>query len=314
AGIAGFATINIYLFVLERKEKSYIKNAFGQYLSPKVIEDLVNDPSKLSLGGERREMTAFFSDVQGFSTISESLTPDELVQLLNDYLTEMCAIIAKHDGTIDKFEGDAIIAFWGAPLDQPDHATRACLACIDMQKRLVELRKRWASEGRPQLLVRMGVNSGPMVVGNMGSQTRMDYTIMGDAVNLAARLEGANKFYKNFTMISEFTYKQAVEFIDCRELDTIRVVGKNEPITVYEVLDRKNMVTGKMAEMVEIYNKGLELYKKLRFKEAITSFESALALFPMDGPSKTYISRCKGYLENPPEEGWDGVFTHTEKG
>ncbi len=315
AGIIGFAVINIYLFVLERKEKSYIKNAFGQYLSPKVIEDLVNDPSKLSLGGERREMTAFFSDVQGFSTISESLTPDELVHLLNNYLTEMCTIIAEHNGTIDKFEGDAIIAFWGAPLDQPDHATLACLACIDMQKRLVELRKTWVQEGRPQLLVRMGVNSGPMVVGNMGSQSRMDYTMMGDAVNLAARLEGANKFYKNFTMISEFTYKQASDVLDCRELDTIRVVGKNEPITVYEVLDRKNKVTGKMAEMVETFNKGLDLYKQMNFKDAITIFESALSLVPMDGPSKTYVARCQEFLENPPGgDDWDRVYTHTEKG
>ncbi len=314
ASVVGFLTINIYLFIEERKEKSYIKNAFGQYLSPKVIEGLVKDPSKLTLGGERREMTAFFSDVQGFSTISESLTPDELVQLLNNYLTEMCNIIASHDGTIDKFEGDAIIAFWGAPLDQPRHATLACLSCIDMQKRLIELRSQWAKEGKPQLLARMGVNSGPMVVGNMGSQSRMDYTIMGDSVNLAARLEGANKFYRNFTMISEFTYAQAADAIDARELDTIRVVGKNEPITVYDILDRKNMVTGKKADMINLYNKGLDLYKQRDFQKAVITFESAVELFPQDGPSQTYIKRCKEFINHPPPEEWDGVFTHTEKG
>ncbi|MBU2512220.1 adenylate/guanylate cyclase domain-containing protein [bacterium] len=314
AGVIGFLTINVYLFIEERKEKRFIKEAFGQYLSPKVIDKLVEDPSMLSLGGERREMTAFFSDVQGFSTISESLTPDELVQLLNEYLTEMCNIIAEHDGTIDKFEGDAIIAFWGAPLKQDNHATLACLACIDMQKRLTQLREKWAQDGRPQLLARLGVNSGPMVVGNMGSLSRMDYTIMGDSVNLAARLEGANKFYKNFTMISEFTYKQAKDAVEVRELDTIRVVGKSEPITVYELLDRKNMVTGDKAKLIETFHKGLELYKQRDFKGALEVFESGLELSPFDGPTLTYIDRCNEFIKNPPTEDWDGVFTHTKKG
>ncbi len=314
AGGLGFLTINVYLFIEERKEKRFIKDAFGQYLSPKVIDKLVEDPSALSLGGEKREMTAFFSDVQGFSTISESLTPDELVQLLNEYLTEMCDIIAEHDGTIDKFEGDAIIAFWGAPLKQENHATLACLACVDMQKKLEELREKWAQEGRPQLLARLGVNTGSMVVGNMGSVSRMDYTIMGDSVNLAARLEGANKFYKNFTMISEFTYEQAKEAIEVRELDTIRVVGKNEPITVYEILDRKNGVTGDKAKLVDIFHQGLELYKQRHFKGALELFESGLDISPFDGPTLTYIDRCNGFIEDPPSEEWDGVFTHTKKG
>lgn len=314
AGAIGFLTINVYLFIEERREKSYIKNAFGQYLSPKVIETLVEDPSRLSLGGERRDMTAFFSDVQGFSTISESLTPDELVQLLNIYLTEMCQIISTYDGTIDKFEGDAIIAFWGAPLEQKNHASLACFACIDMQKRLAELRRQWAEEGKPQLLARMGVNSGPMVVGNMGSQHRMDYTIMGDAVNLAARLEGANKFYRNYTMISEFTYNQAKDDIDVRELDTVRVVGKDEPITVYELLDRKNAVTGEKAQLIETFHKGLAFYKQRKYDEAIKEFTAALDINPSDGPSKVYIDRCHVFLENPPDEDWDGVFRHTEKG
>lgn len=314
AGILGFTAINIYLFIEERKQRSFITDAFGQYLSPDVIEALVEDPDKLSLGGERREMTAFFSDVQGFSTISESLTPDELVNLLNKYLTAMCDIISEHNGTIDKFEGDAIIAFWGAPLDQPDHASLCCYACIDMQKALVGLREEWIKEGMPMVLVRMGVNSGPMVVGNMGSQSRMDYTIMGDAVNLAARLEGANKFYKNFSMISEFTYEQAKDNIDVRELDTIRVVGKNEPITVYDLIERKGQTSGKMADLVPLYNSGLELYKQMDFAGAIPEFEKALKIIPSDGPSLTYVDRCKRFLEDPPPADWDGVYTHTEKG
>jgi adenylate cyclase len=314
AGVLGFVAINIFLFIEERKQKSFITDAFGQYLSPDVIEALVEDPDKLSLGGERREMTAYFSDIQGFSTISESLTPDELVNLLNLYLTAMCDIISDNNGTIDKFEGDAIIAFWGAPLDQPDHAKLCCYATVDMQKALIGLREEWMKEGLPRVLVRMGVNSGPMVVGNMGSQSRMDYTIMGDSVNLAARLEGANKFYKNFSMISEFTYKQAADFIDVREMDTIRVVGKNEPITVYDLLERKGQTSGKVADLVPIYNQGLQLYKDKNFAGAIPIFEKGLKIIPQDGLSQTYVERCQRFLEDPPPADWDGVYTHTEKG
>jgi adenylate cyclase len=226
----------------------------------------------------------------------------------------MCDIISAHNGTIDKFEGDAIIAFWGAPIDQPTHAKLACFACIDMQKRLVALRKQWAEEGRHQMLVRMGINSGPMVVGNMGSETRMDYTIMGDTVNLAARLEGANKFYKSFSMISEFTYKQVADDIDARELDIIRVVGRNEPIAVYEVLDRKNQVSGKLADVVDLYSKGMELYKQRNFKDAIVQFKKGLELLPTDGPSLTLLERCEIYLKSPDLVAPDGVYTLTGKG
>ncbi len=314
AGLFGFIMINVYLFIQERKQKSFITGAFSQYLSPDVVGALVDNPDLLSLGGERREMTAYFSDVAGFSTISESLTPEELVQLLNEYLTEMCNIISNYNGTIDKFEGDAIIAFWGAPLDQPDHAIQSCHATVEMQNRMVEIRKKLAEEGRPELNVRMGVNSGPMVVGNMGSQSRMDYTMMGDAVNLAARLEGANKFYKNYTMISEFTYAQAKEAIDVRVLDTLTVVGKDQPITVYDLIEKKGMTTGRMADLVPQYLKGMDRYKNLDFAGAITEFEKALKIIPTDGPSITYIDRCKKFIAEPPPADWDLVFRLTEKG
>ncbi len=314
AGLLGFILINVYLFIQERQQKSFITNAFGQYLSPAVIEALVNDPTKLSLGGERRVMTAYFSDIAGFSTISESLTPEELVALLNEYLTEMCNIISAYDGTVDKFEGDAIIAFWGAPLDQPDHAVRCCHATVEMQTRLIEMRKKLLDEGRPLLHVRMGINSGPMVVGNMGSQSRMDYTMMGDAVNLAARLEGANKFYKNYSMISQATYDMAKDQIDVRELDVITVVGKDEPITVYDLIAKKGQTPGPKADLVAQYLKGLEKYKKFDFAGALADFEQALKLDPKDGPSLTYVVRCKTFLEKPPAADWDGVYRLTEKG
>ena len=320
AMVLSFVATNLYLFMSERQQKAFIKSAFSQYLSPSVIDVIVEDPSKLSLGGERRDMTAYFSDVQKFSTISESLTPEELVALLNEYLTEMCNIIASRAGTIDKFEGDAIIAFWGAPLDQPDHARLSCFATIDMQKRLVEMRKDWKEKGSPQLFARMGINSGPIVVGNMGSQQRMDYTIMGDTVNLAARLEGANKFYKTFTMVSGNTYfgtekiEGAKDYVDARELDVVRVVGKKEPVPVFEVLDFKDQLSGPMTDVLEHYLKGLACYKDRDYPIAIEHFRKALTFLDSDGPSLTYIERCERFIADPPPADWDGVYTHTEKG
>ena len=314
ACVLSTGTINLYLFMMERKQKGFIKGAFSQYLSPTVIDQIVENPEMLQLGGERREMTPFFSDIQGFSTISEGLTPEELVQLLNEYLTAMCDIISSHQGTIDKFEGDAIIAFWGAPLDLPNHATVACHATIEMQRRGEELRKMLREQSRPLLFTRMGLNSGPVVVGNMGSAERMDYTMMGDVVNLAARLEGANKFYKTFSMISGSTYELAKDDIDSRQLDIIRVVGKNEPVPVHELLARKNETSGEMSGVVEQYMKGLKLYQDKNFKDAIAEFEKVLSIDSEDGPSQTYIKRCGMFLESPPEKDWDGVFTFTEKG
>ncbi|MBF0124716.1 MAG: adenylate/guanylate cyclase domain-containing protein [Magnetococcales bacterium] len=314
AGVLGSTVINLRSFLLERGQKNMIKGAFGQYLSPKVVDILVKDPSKLSLGGEQREMTAFFSDVAGFSTISEKLTPHELVKLLNEYLTAMCDIISRYDGTVDKFEGDAIIAFWGAPLDQPDHALLACYTSIDMQNYMVELRQRLQQEGRPVMHMRIGVNSGLMVVGNMGSKQRMDYTIMGDAVNLAARLEGANKFYSTYTMISHYTYQMVKDFVDARELDTIRVVGKKEPITIYQLLARKGQTPAPLSDILSSYNTGLDLYKAKDFESAKQQFEQVLQIVPEDGPAKTYVERCQEFLLHPPAEDWDGVYQLTSKG
>lgn len=314
AMILSIIVINARFYVAEMGQKAMIRDMFGQYLSPKVVEDLVDDPTKLSLGGEEREMTANFSDIAGFSTIAENLTPSELVHVLNEYLTEMCNIIIGLEGTVDKFEGDAIIAFWGAPTVQVEHARLACFASIDMNERLVELRDKWVAEGIPQLKVRMGLNSGPMVVGNMGSVQRMNYTIMGDAVNLAARLEGANKAFGSRMMISESTFKACEADIDARELDTIRVVGKNEPITVYELLNRKNQTSGQIADLAEQYARGLEAYRNMDFAGAKEMFEKCLEIVPDDGPSATFVARCKSFLQYSPESGWDGVHTLTEKG
>ncbi|MGK0289370.1 MAG: adenylate cyclase, partial [bacterium] len=293
--------------------KRFIQGAFKQYLSPDVIDRLVANPNLLKLGGERKELTAFFSDVQGFSTISESLEPEELVELLNEYLTEMTEIVMKYDGTVDKFEGDAIIAFFGAPIDHKDHAIRACLVSIEMQEKLAEMREMWREQGKHELFMRIGLNTGQMVVGNMGSKTRMDYTMMGDSVNLAARLEGVNKQYKTFTMISEFTYTHIKDEFDVRELDMIRVVGKNKPVRVYEVLGKTGTISEEQKKGLPYFLKGLSLYRKMEFDEAQKYFKQAVQIIPNDGPSEIYIQRCTDFINNPPEINWDGVYQMTSK-
>ncbi|MBT6583470.1 MAG: adenylate/guanylate cyclase domain-containing protein [Gammaproteobacteria bacterium] len=314
ASVFSIIVINMRFYISEMGQKTMIREMFGQYLSPKVVENLVDDPSKIQLGGEEREMTAFFSDIRGFSSISERLTPSELVQVLNDYLTDMCDIILAAEGTVDKFEGDSIMAFWGAPTRQADHAKRACFAAIEMNDRLIELRSKALEQGVTPLVVRMGMNTGTMVVGNMGSKQRMNYTIMGDAVNLASRLEGANKAYGSGMMISESTYRFCEADVDVRELDRITVVGKSEPVTVYQLLNRKNQTSDAEADLVDQFSKGLELYKAGDFQRAKSEFSACLEIFADDGPAQTYISRCQAFTDNPPGADWDGVYRLTEKG
>ena len=326
--ILGYLSITIYDYVQKEKEKEFVQGAFGHYLDPKVIDQLVENPEQLGqLGGDQRVMTAFFSDVASFSTISESLTPVELVELLNEYLTEMCDIIGDHGGTIDKFEGDAIIAFYGAPLKTDDHAVKSVLAAVDMQARITELRENWVETGKMEELremwieqgrgdffhVRMGINTGEMVVGNLGSNSRVDYTIMGDSVNLAARLEGAGKAYNVATMISETTYRAAREVIDVRKLDSLRVVGRDEPVRVYEILGRAGEVAEKKMEVVEMYQAGLGLYKERQWTEAISTFENGLQIDPLDGPCRVFMERCQEYMQAPPPEDWDAVHVLDSK-
>ncbi|MFH1007151.1 MAG: adenylate/guanylate cyclase domain-containing protein [Candidatus Latescibacterota bacterium] len=311
----GYLAVTVYNYVAEEKEKGFIRGAFGQFLSPAVVNHLIDHPEALTqLGGETKVMTAFFSDVEGFTSISEALGPQRLVLLLNEYLDKMTHIIADYEGTVDKFEGDAVIAFYGAPIDLADHAQRACLATLDMQAELVTLRAKWREEGFPELFVRIGVNSGQMMVGNMGSYTRMDYTMLGDAVNVAARLEPLNKLYGTYTMIGEDTYKAAESVIEAREVDTVRLVGKADPIVVYELLSRKGKMGETMAEAIRLYREALALYKARRWDEAMAAFGEVLLLSPEDGPSKTYLGRCRQFKVTPPPEDWDGVYKVQTKG
>ena len=306
--LAIYVAITSYKYFFEEGQKRFIREAFSKYLAPEVVDQLISSPNRLVLGGERREITAFFSDVQGFTSISEKMAPEELVELLNEFLTEITDIIMKHKGGVDKFEGDAVIAFFGAPNELKNHPEAACLACIDIQARMEELRQQWRQRGKPELKVRIGLFSGPAVVGNMGSRNRMDYTMMGDTVNTAARLEGVNKKYGTYTMIGDATYQAAAASIAVRKLDAVKVIGKGKPIVIYEVLGRIGQVPSILAQTVEFYGQGLEEYTRRNWTEAMAFFRKALELMPEDGPSLAMMKRCQAYMENPPGEDWDGSF------
>lgn len=232
-----FSGITTYKVLTEQKENKFIKQTFSKFVSKSVVDELLKHPEKLKLGGEKKNLTVLFSDIRGFTTISEKVTPEALVNHLNEYLQEMTDIVIVYDGTLDKYVGDEIMAFWGAPIPQEDHALRACKAAVEMMAKLHKLNKKWKELKKPELNIGIGLNSGDMVVGNMGSSSRMDYTLMGDNVNLGARLEGINKVYKTNIIISESTYAMVKEHIIARELDLIKVIGKESPVKIYELID-----------------------------------------------------------------------------
>lgn len=235
--VANFAITTAYRLVLEQNEKKYIRQTFSKFVTKTVVDELLRHPEKIKLGGEKKILTVLFSDVRGFTTLSEKLTPEQLVEHLNEYLQAMTDIVFKYDGTLDKYVGDELMAFWGAPVPQEDHALRSCKAALEMMSVLRRMNQNWESIGKSPLDIGIGLNSGDMVVGNMGSNSRMDYTLMGDNVNLGARLEGTNKVYGTNIIISEFTYEMVKDKVVVRELDLIRVKGKQLPVTIYELVD-----------------------------------------------------------------------------
>jgi len=304
-----YVSITTFNYLTESKQKRFVRDAFSTYLAPAVVKQLMESPEKLKLGGEERIITAYFSDVQGFTGISEKLTPSELVELLNEFLTEMTNIILKYEGMVDKFEGDAIIAIFGAPNDMENHAEVAVKASIDMQKRLAELRKRWKVTGKPELKMRLGLYTGPAVVGNMGSENRMDYTMMGNTVNVASRLEGVNKIFGTYSMIGETTCKAAGSSVFTRELDLVNVVGKQEPVRIYELIGYPEDIDRPLKETIDHYHKGLTAYRNRQWDDAIDAFTDALGLTPDDKPSQTLMARCIEFKSNPPDISWDGTYT-----
>ncbi|MGE4536014.1 MAG: CHASE2 domain-containing protein [Desulfovibrio sp.] len=295
-------------YATEGRQKRFIKSAFRQYLSPDVIEALIAHPERMSLGGELRELTIFFSDLQGFTGISEGMTPQELTALLNKYLTAMTDIILEEGGTVDKYEGDAIIAFWNAPLDQPDHAARAVRAALRCQDKLTELRPAFRERSGHDLHMRVGLNTGPAVVGNMGSDSRFDYTMLGDAVNLASRLEGINKQFGTYTMISSATRDAAGDAFASRRLGRVAVVGRAEPVDVHEPL--WPAAAAALTATHDGYANALAAFISGDFQAALAGFT---ALAGVDPAAASYVKRCEKLIANPPEGAWNGVLVMTSK-
>lgn len=301
------ALATIYNFATEGRQKRFIKNAFKQYLSPAVIEQLLQNPERLSLGGERRVLSIFFSDLQGFTSISEGLEPEVLTNLLNDYLSAMTDIIHEEGGTVDKYEGDAIIAFWNAPLEVSDHAVRVVRAALRCQEKLHQLRPVFKNQIGKEMLMRIGINTGSAVVGNMGSRTRFDYTMLGDAVNLAARLEGTNKQFGTYTMISQSTLALAGDHFAVRELARVAVVGRKEPVTVYEPMFKEEYQ--KRKTVLNTFDKALQFFYAGDFKTAQQIFDSIGELDPV---ARSYQQKCSELLEKKPQN-WNGVWVMTTK-
>jgi adenylate cyclase len=304
----GYVAILIYRFFTEEREKRWVKAAFGQYVSSKVLDVLMDDPSKLRLGGERREMSVLFSDVAGFTSISERLDPEDLVVLLNRYLTAMTEVVFEYDGYLNKYMGDGIMAFWNAPVKQVNHAELACRCALKSMERLKNLNLELAKLGPIALKARIGINTGVMVVGNMGSSQKSDYTVMGDNVNLASRLEGANKAFNSSIMISEFTCDSVSDLFEMRFLDIIRVPGKAKPVKTYELLGEKGSVDPVWGQVLPLYHQAIQEFGSQQFESAKRKFLEVLKILGHDKPCETYIQRADAFIAHPPPKDWDGVF------
>ena len=300
--LVGAVVVN---YATEGRQKAFIKSAFKHYLGPAVIDQIIADPSRLQLGGEKRELTLFFSDIEKFSSFSEKLDPTTLTSLLNEYLSDMTDIILEEGGYLDKYIGDAIVAFWNAPLAQPDHAIRACRAALRCQRRLAEKREAYKQRTGVTIKARIGMNTGEVTVGNMGSRDRFNYTVLGDAANLASRLEGANKAFGTYAMISEATWSKTDGRFIGRELGQLRVVGREKPVRVFEIV---GFADESLPAFIPEYDRGLKLCAAGKWAEALRIFERHLD----DPPCIAYAAKCKMLLSDSSQK-WDGIWSLTEK-
>jgi len=301
-----------YGFFIERRKKGEITSLFGQYIPRELVDEMSHDPQAYSLDAEEKELTVLFSDVRGFTNLSEGMNPQELAALMNEFLTPITKIIHENRGTIDKYMGDAVMAFWGAPIDDPKHARHALQAGLDMIERIYALRDEFLDRGWPEIRIGVGINTGAMSVGNMGSEFRMAYTVMGDTVNLGSRLEGLTRVYEVDVIVSE-TVKEAVPEYVYRELDRVKVKGKDEPVTIYEPLAIKEEVSQDELDELKLYAQALRYYRKMEWDNAELQFLNLKKMYSERPLYDFYIERMKYFRDNPPAEDWDGVFTFTTK-
>jgi adenylate cyclase len=311
--IAGaYALTAAYRFGLVTSERRLIKRAFQNYVAPAIVEQMLNDPSRLKLGGEEYEVTVLFSDLEGFTTLSEHLAPAQLSAHLGGYFKEMLDVLLAERGTLDKLIGDAIMMYFGCPIPDPRHPIAACRGALGMQRRMVALNARWGQEGLPRLRTRVGINTGRAVAGNMGTDTIFNYTILGDCVNLASRLEGVNKEYGTLIIAGDDTWQRVRDAFEGRELDWIRVKGKVKPVAIHEVAAEAGALEAGRRDVFDRYAEGLALYREGQWPAATAAFQRVLRLDANDGPSLTMMSRCAYYLEHQPES-WDGVHVMKTK-
>jgi adenylate cyclase len=298
--------------VVERRNR-YLRMAFSTYVSPELVSAIIQDPDKLKLGGEKRRISVLFSDIRGFTSLSEKIPPETIVTLLNEYLSPMTQIVMGERGTLDKYIGDAIMAIFGAPLDVPDHSRRACQAALYMIEKLEKLNLDWEKKRWPHISIGIGINTGEAIVGNMGANVRFEYTAIGDTVNLASRLEGLNKLYGTDIIVSKSTLDNLdpSEFL-FRELDLVQVKGKERPIPIFELVD---FYPGNLRKttLVRFFSDALRLYRDRHFYRAREGFADILRTFPDDKPSRVYFERCTNYIAKPPPPDWNGVYIAVEK-
>lgn len=313
AMVVSYTSVTVYRQLTEEKKRREIKHLFQHYLHPTVVEELARDPKKVKLGGQKKELTIHFSDIRRFTLLSEGLKPEELEQLLNMYLSAMTDVILKHGGTIDKYEGDAIMAFYGAPVDQPDHALRACKVTLESLEVLKDLNQTLKEKGWPSLKVGMGLNTGPVVVGNMGTKTRFDYTVIGDNVNLASRLESANKIFGTTILIGQNTYDLVKNDVFAIYLGNVRVMGKTHHIGVYNLVSLAENATPENQELDQLLSAGIRLCQERNFKEAQEYFAKVLSMRPGFIVAKRYLTECRTLMDNPPGPDWGGYLALEEK-
>lgn len=315
----GALTQSFNHMVTELRVKERIKATFGKYVDPRIVEDLLKQPGSVAVAGERRVVTVFFSDIEGFTSVGESLTPSALVAVINQYFTVMSEPIIRNGGIIDKFIGDGIMAFWAPPfVPVQEHATRACFAALEQLDALAGFQKTipdliGVRSAVPRIRFRIGLATGDVVIGNIGSESFKGYTVMGDTVNLSARLESGGKQYGVRILISEQTYQMACDAIEVRELDSIRVIGKTEPARVYELLGRRGAIDATRAALRDRYQEGLAHYRAARWEQAEQAFQECLTIAPADVPSRLFAQRAAHFRSDPPGSTWDGVWTLTHK-